>query len=118
MAAPPIQVTEYVRRPAPGKVGKAVNIHSNFFEVKQLPNIMIHHYDVTVSPDVPPPVNRKIFEQLTTSYRESDLNGARPVFDGRKNIFSPKAFPFESRTFEVRSDTSLSVCCALLDHSC
>ncbi|KAG0077322.1 hypothetical protein BGZ90_007372, partial [Linnemannia elongata] len=101
MSAPPIQVTEYVRRPAPGKLGKAVNIHSNFFEVKQLPNIMIHHYDVTVTPDVPPPVNRKIFEQLTTSYRESDLNGARPVFDGRKNIFSPKAFPFESRTFEI-----------------
>ncbi|KAK3837132.1 MAG: Piwi domain-containing protein [Linnemannia elongata] len=110
MTAPPIQVTEYVRRPAPGKVGKAVNIHSNFFEVKQLPNITIHHYDVTVTPDVPPPVNRKVFEQLTTSYRESDLNGARPVFDGRKNIFSPKAFPFDSRTFEVRSDACLSAC--------
>jgi eukaryotic translation initiation factor 2C len=113
-AVPPTQLTEYVRRPVPGKLGKAVNIHSNFFEVKQLPNITIHHYDVTVTPDVPPPVNRKIFEQLTTSYRESDLNGARPVFDGRKNMFSPCAFPFESRTFEVRMGRCLSLLVSIL----
>ncbi|KAF9087913.1 eukaryotic translation initiation factor 2C, 2 [Mortierella sp. AD031] len=96
-----MQVTEYVRRPTPGRSGKPVNIYSNFFEVKQLPNITIHHYDMTITPDVPPPVNRKIFEQLVSDCRESDLNGARPVFDGRKNMFSPKPLPFESRTLEI-----------------
>ncbi|KAF9096333.1 eukaryotic translation initiation factor 2C, 2 [Mortierella sp. GBA35] len=101
MSAPPTQITEYVRRPGPGTAGKPAIIHSNFFEVKQLPNIITHHYDVTITPDVPPPVNRRIFNQIATDYRESDLDGARPVFDGRKNMFSPRAFPFESRTFEI-----------------
>ncbi|KAF9931854.1 eukaryotic translation initiation factor 2C, 2 [Linnemannia zychae] len=103
-----MQVTEYVKRSSPGKSGRVVNIYSNFFEIRQLPNITVHHYDVTITPDVPPPVNRKIFEQLTTSYRESDLNGARPVYDGRKNMFSPRAFPFESRTFEIMLNGDLT----------
>lgn len=105
-----LQLTEYVKRPQVGKIGKAVNIRSNFFEVTKLPNVTIHHYDVTISSDMPPPVNRKIFEQMMSSYGASDLNNARPVFDGRKNIFSAKPFPFESRTLDV------SVGCQ--QHSC
>ncbi|KAI9236747.1 MAG: Piwi domain-containing protein [Podila humilis] len=96
-----LQLTEFVRRPGVGKTGKAVNIRSNFFEVTKLPTAIIHHYDVSISNDLPPPVNRRIFEQLTESYRASDLGGAQPVFDGRKNIFSAKEFPFQSRTFDV-----------------
>lgn len=95
------QLTEFVRRRGVGKAGKAVNIRSNFFEVTKLPTVVIHHYDVSISNDVSPPVNRRIFEQLTKSYRTSDLGGAQPVFDGRKNIFSAKELPFESRTFDV-----------------
>ncbi len=66
-----------------------------------LPNTTIYHYDVTITPDVPPPVNRRVFEQFQGQYRESDLGGVRPIYDGRKNIFAPAAFPFESRTFKV-----------------
>ncbi|KAF9951047.1 eukaryotic translation initiation factor 2C, 2 [Mortierella alpina] len=96
-----LQITPFVRRPAAGKAGKPITIRSNFFEVLQLPDITVNHYDVTITPDVPPPVNRKVFTQLLETYRDSDLGGARPVFDGRKNLFSPKALPFESRTFDV-----------------
>ncbi|KAG0335588.1 Eukaryotic translation initiation factor 2C [Podila horticola] len=96
-----LQLTDYVKRPQIGKLGKPVNIRSNFFEVTKLPNVTIHHYDVTISSDMPPPVNRKIFEQMMSSYGASDLNNARPVFDGRKNIFSAIPFPFESRTLDV-----------------
>lgn len=96
-----LQLTEFVRRPGVGTAGKAVKIRSNFFEVTKLPTVIIHHYDVSISNDLPPPVNRRIFEQLTMSYRASDLGGAQPVFDGRKNIFSAKELPFESRTFDV-----------------
>ncbi|KAF9539398.1 Eukaryotic translation initiation factor 2C [Mortierella hygrophila] len=98
---PATHVVNYVRRPALGTSGQAVRIRSNYFEVTQLPNNIIHHYDVTITPDVPPPVNRKIFHQVATSYGASHLNDARAVYDGRKNIFSARAFAFESHTFEV-----------------
>ncbi|KAF9408609.1 hypothetical protein BGZ94_002247, partial [Podila epigama] len=96
-----LRLTEYVRRPAPGSAGRPIRVRANFFEITQLPNINITHYDVTITPDVPPIVNRRVYEHFMTLHRTSDLGGARPVFDGRKNIFSPKAFPFESKTFEI-----------------
>ncbi|KFH71161.1 hypothetical protein MVEG_04007 [Podila verticillata NRRL 6337] len=100
MASSALTLTEYVKRPGTGTVGKPIRIHANFFEITQLPNINVTHYDVTITPDVPPIVNRKVYEHFMTLHRISDLGGARPVFDGRKNIFSPKVFPFESKTFE------------------
>ncbi|KAF9323131.1 hypothetical protein BG006_001739 [Podila minutissima] len=100
MASSALRLTEYVKRPGTGTAGKQIKIRSNFFEITQLPNINVTHYDVTITPDVPPIVNRKVYEHFITLHRVSDLGGARPVFDGRKNIFSPKVFPFESKTFE------------------
>ncbi|KAF9088048.1 Eukaryotic translation initiation factor 2C [Mortierella sp. GBA35] len=96
-----LRLTEYVQRLNPGTAGKAIKIRANFFEITQLPNINVHHYDVTITPDVPPIVNRRVFEHMLLVYGKSDLNASRPVFDGRKNIFSPKAFPFESKTFDI-----------------
>jgi len=100
-------ITQLPRRPGVGRLGKAIQVRSNYFEIQQLPNIRITHYDVTVTPDVPPPVNRKIFDQFITTYSVSDLANSRPVYDGRKNLFSPKVFPFESRTFEVSVERAL-----------
>lgn len=67
-----------------------------------MPDITVQHYDVVITPDVPPPVCRKVFEQFVARHSASDLGNARPVFDGRSNLFSATALPFESRTFEVR----------------
>ncbi|KAF9123989.1 hypothetical protein BGW39_008545 [Mortierella sp. 14UC] len=97
----PIRLTDLVKRPNPGRAGKAIQVRTNFFEVKTLPDINIHHYDVTITPDVPPPVNRRIFDQFVLLNSKSDLADAKPVFDGRKNFFSSKELPFDSRTFEV-----------------
>lgn len=96
-----LSLTDFVRRPNPGTVGKPIKINANFFEISQLPNINVYHYDVTITPDVPPIVNRRVFEHMLVVYGNSELDGSRPVFDGRKNIFSPRAFPFESKTFDV-----------------
>ncbi|KAG0001838.1 hypothetical protein BGZ80_006110, partial [Entomortierella chlamydospora] len=90
------QLTQFTRRPAePATLGREITIRANFFEITQLPNINIHHYDVTITPDVPPVVNRRVFEHMIKLYGDSDLGRTRPVFDGRKNIFSPRSFPFE-----------------------
>ncbi|KAG0053940.1 eukaryotic translation initiation factor 2C, 2 [Gryganskiella cystojenkinii] len=101
MSAAPIRLTELVKRPNVGTAGDKVQIRSNFFEVTNLPNITIHHFDVTITPEVPPPVNRRVFRQFVDQFRVSDLQGVRPVYDGRKNLFSAAALPFDSRTFEV-----------------
>jgi len=96
-----LNLTPYVKRPAVGKKGQPITVRANFFEVKQLPDVTVHHYDVTVTPDVPPPVNRKIFEQFITTFGNTDLAGARPVYDGRKSLFSPKDLRFDSKTFDI-----------------
>ncbi|KAI1316177.1 eukaryotic translation initiation factor 2C, 2 [Mortierella claussenii] len=97
-----LQLTEFVRRPdEPGRLGQPIRIKANFFEITRLPNINVYHYDVTITPDVPPLVNRRVFVHMLHVYGESDLQGTKPVFDGRKNIFAPRVFPFESRTFDV-----------------
>ncbi|KAF9113516.1 Eukaryotic translation initiation factor 2C [Mortierella sp. AM989] len=96
------QVTSFTRRPAEvGTLGREVTIRSNFFEITRLPNINVHHYDVTITPDVPPQVNRRVFEHMIRVYGESDLGRSKPVYDGRKNIFAPRGFPFDSHTFDV-----------------
>ncbi|GJJ69239.1 eukaryotic translation initiation factor 2C [Entomortierella parvispora] len=99
--AAPIHLTDVVKRPDVGTAGNKVQVRTNFFEVTNLPTINIHHYDVTISPDVPPPVNRKIFSQFIEKFRVTDLKGVRPVYDGRKNMFSAKSLPFDSKTFEI-----------------
>ncbi|KAG0307405.1 hypothetical protein BGZ98_000370, partial [Dissophora globulifera] len=95
-----LQVTEFVRRPDVGTMGRPVTIRANFFEITRLPNLNVHHYDVTITPDVPPLLNRRIFQQMIHVHSETDLGGAKPVFDGRKSIFASRALPFESRSFD------------------
>ncbi|KAF9946187.1 hypothetical protein BGZ70_003364 [Mortierella alpina] len=93
-------MSDMARRPAVGTKGKRIQLTANFFEMK-MPDITVQHYDVVMTPDVPPPVRRRVFEQFVTRHSASDLGNARPVFDGRSNLFSATALPFESRTFEV-----------------
>ncbi|KAG0044454.1 hypothetical protein BGZ83_010322, partial [Gryganskiella cystojenkinii] len=100
-AAPLTKLTEFVRRPSVGISGKKVQVLTNFFEVTRLPQATIHHYDVIITPEVPPSVNRRVFGQFVEQYRISDLQDIRPVFDGRRNMFAPMALPFDSRTLEV-----------------
>ncbi|KAI1320706.1 Eukaryotic translation initiation factor 2C [Mortierella claussenii] len=96
-----LQLTEYVRRPGVGTVGRPVLVRSNHFEVTKLPCPQIHHYDITITPDVPMPVNRKVFEQFLHDFKRSDLADTQPVYDGRKNLFSSRAFPFDKRDFQL-----------------
>uniref|UniRef100_A0A1D1YV71 Protein argonaute 1 n=1 Tax=Anthurium amnicola TaxID=1678845 RepID=A0A1D1YV71_9ARAE len=97
----PVQLTEFVKRPGLGREGRPLKVRANFFEVLSLPQQDLHHYDVTITPDVPPALNRRIFQQFEDMYR-ADLANIKTVFDGRKNIFAPKPLPFgDARTFEL-----------------
>ncbi|KAI8602860.1 Piwi domain-containing protein [Dissophora ornata] len=102
-----LQLTEFVKRPGVGKKGRAIAVKANFFEVKKLPDTVVFHYDVTVTPDVPPPVNRKIYEQFIATYGNKELGGGRPVYDGRKSLFSPRDLKFDSKTFDITLATDV-----------
>jgi hypothetical protein len=99
-----LQLTEFVKRPGAGTAGRATRVRSNFFEVQSFPEGNIHHYDITITPDVPPVINRKIWKTFEDQDGQGALNKIRPVYDGRKNIFSPKALTLEGDAgmFEVR----------------
>lgn len=86
-----LQLTDLVKRPGAGKVGKPVRVRANFFEVTSFPTQNIHHYDVTIDPaDAPPALYRKVWKQFEDSNGQGILTGIKTVFDGRKNVFSPK----------------------------
>ncbi|KAG0036283.1 hypothetical protein BGZ82_004408, partial [Podila clonocystis] len=82
-----LPLTHFVKRPGVGRAGRQVSIRRNFISVTRLPNVVIHHYDITISSDMPPAVCRRLFDKSTKTYRESDLGGAKPVFDRHKIIF-------------------------------
>ncbi|KAG0352789.1 eukaryotic translation initiation factor 2C, 2, partial [Gamsiella multidivaricata] len=97
-----LQITGFAKRPGFGILGKPIQVRSNHFEVTQVPDIVIHHYDVTVTPDVPRALNRRIYSEFLNQYRETDLMDVQPVYDGRKNMFASRTLPFgDSRTFDV-----------------
>ncbi|TNN44812.1 Protein argonaute-1 [Liparis tanakae] len=82
---PPQQVFHAPRRPGMGTVGKPIKLLANYFEV-EIPKIDVHHYEVDIKPDkCPRRVNRK------------------PVYDGKKNIYTVLALPIGSEKvdFEV-----------------
>ncbi|CAB4422806.1 unnamed protein product [Rhizophagus irregularis] len=98
----PFQLTEFVKRPGVGHVGKQMKVRTNFFEITSLPEMEILHYDVTITPEVPQQLNRKVFDLFSEQNRTGALGNAKPVFDGRKNMFAHKSLPFgQAATFDV-----------------
>ncbi|KAG2198826.1 hypothetical protein INT47_000742 [Mucor saturninus] len=86
-----LELTELVKRPGAGKIGKPVRVRANFFEVTSYPTQNIHHYDVTIDPPSAPPVlYRKVWQSFEDTNGQGLLTGIRTIFDGRKNVFSPK----------------------------
>ncbi|KAG9060854.1 hypothetical protein KI688_007923 [Linnemannia hyalina] len=54
---------------------------TNFFELETLPNINIHHQDVTITSRCQPPINRRIIDQFVLIKRDgrtSRAYSARP----------------------------------------
>ncbi|KAF0507182.1 Piwi-domain-containing protein [Gigaspora margarita] len=93
---------QFAQRPGEGRLGRSIRVRSNFFEVLSIPEQNIIHYDITITPDVPPALNRKIFEVFERENLICALKSIRVIFDGRKNVFAPQFLPFgEAATFDV-----------------
>ncbi|KZW04251.1 eukaryotic translation initiation factor 2C [Exidia glandulosa HHB12029] len=84
-----------VRRPGVGSAGRKLNVVTNHFGVT-IPDGIIHHYDVidnNADKTFPARLNMEIIIKLQNLVAP-DVFTPRVVYDGRKNIFSPRALPF------------------------
>ena len=86
------------KRPGFGRQGRKIQLHGNFFELKIPHDVIIHHYDVTISDGkqedkIPKGMARQLFEDLVNN--NSKVFKTRPVFDGRKNMYSKEPLSFQ-----------------------
>ena len=87
------------RRPGPGTQGRQIKLRSNFYEVKNFAEEIIH-YDVTISDGraedyFPKYLNHLIIEELVRS--NEYIFRRRPVYDAAKNLYSMDELPFKSK---------------------
>ena len=90
----PIETVISPKRPGYGTKGRDISLQANFFELK-LPKGDIHHYDVTITPDkCPRAVNHAVVQTMVDQYHRM-FGGQKPVYDGRKNLYSRSPLPID-----------------------
>ncbi|KAI8917692.1 Piwi domain-containing protein [Powellomyces hirtus] len=87
--------TAFPRRPGFGTSGRPLQVRTNFFPVLSLPGQNIHHYSVTVEPETNPRTQRRLYALWEQLNANGILRATRPVFDGRGNIYAPRALMFK-----------------------
>ena len=80
---------KFPARPENGSRGRIIQVRANFFEFITLPGQDLFHYDVRITPEVPPSLNRKIFRDLEAQCGVDKLGGVISVYDGRRNLYTP-----------------------------
>ncbi|GCB71283.1 hypothetical protein scyTo_0008799 [Scyliorhinus torazame] len=93
---PPVQTLSTFKppvRPDFGTMGRPIKLQANFFEV-DIPKIEIYHYDIDIKPDkCPRRVNREIVEHMVQHFKNQIFGDRKPVFDGRKNLYTAMPLP-------------------------
>ena len=108
-------------RPSFGAIGRPIVLRANHFQVRErgtggrerkrergrersviiiclflqvkIPSCVLYHYDVAIIPDkCPRRVNREIIEALIGAHADY-FGHQKPVFDGRKNLYSRRPLP-------------------------
>ena len=75
-----------------------------FLQVK-IPSCVLYHYDVAIVPDkCPRRVNREIIEALINAHADY-FGHQKPVFDGRKNLYSRRPLPIGRDRVSVHTHT-------------
>ncbi|KAK3087288.1 hypothetical protein FSP39_004190 [Pinctada imbricata] len=95
--------TEFVSplRPNVGLEGKPIALRANHFQIR-IPKGVIHHYEVFITPEkCPRRVNREIVETMVQAYSQRIFSGQKPVFDGRRNLYSRDALPIGKDKVEL-----------------
>ena len=86
-----IPVFRCPKRPNKGTEGRPLALRANHFQIT-MPRGFLYHYDITISPDkCPRKINREIIETMVKLYTK--VFPKRPVFDGRKNMYTKEDLP-------------------------
>uniref|UniRef100_A0A4W6BYX4 Argonaute RISC component 1 n=1 Tax=Lates calcarifer TaxID=8187 RepID=A0A4W6BYX4_LATCA len=89
------------RRPGMGTVGKPIKLLANYFEV-EIPKMDVYHYEVDIKPDkCPRRVNREVVEYMVQHFKPQLFGDRKPVYDGKKNIYTVLALPIGSEKVDV-----------------
>lgn len=75
-------------RPEGGIIGRSIGLIANYFQVTSLPAGEIVQYDVTVNPDVPRSLRRRLFTELCGTYYKSEFGGHTVAYDGMATAYS------------------------------
>eukprot|EP00795_Rhopilema_esculentum_P001647 gene1647-16114_t len=86
-------------RPGYGTVGRPIKLRANFLPMKIPTYGDIYHYDVSIVPEASRDINRAVIKKLEDNYGKV-FNGEKPVFDGKKNIYTKKRLPIENNGSE------------------
>ncbi|KAF2982671.1 hypothetical protein EK904_002841 [Melospiza melodia maxima] len=92
---PPIQGYAFKPPPRPdfGTSGRTIKLQANFFEM-DIPKIDIYHYELDIKPEkCPRRVNREIVEHMVQHFKTQIFGDRKPVFDGRKNLYTAMPLP-------------------------
>ncbi|KAK3836299.1 MAG: Piwi domain-containing protein [Linnemannia gamsii] len=96
----PISLTDNARRPDKGgSTGKAIQVRTNFFAIKKLQVDTIYHYDVAISPEIPPVKARLLWKVIEATFPELAKN--KTVFDGRCNAYAAQEMSVNRLTRKV-----------------
>ncbi|VAI52215.1 unnamed protein product [Triticum turgidum subsp. durum] len=88
-------------RPGKGSAGTRCLVKANHF-IAQLPDKDLHHYDVSITPEVTSRVvNRAVINELVSLHRAAYLGGRLPAYDGRKSLYTAGPLPFTSKEFQI-----------------
>ncbi|KAM3223197.1 hypothetical protein ACQJBY_056880 [Aegilops geniculata] len=88
-------------RPGKGSAGTRCLVKANHF-IAQLPDKDLHHYDVSITPEVTSRVvNRAVINELVSLHRAAYLGGRLPAYDGRKSLYTAGPLPFASKEFQI-----------------
>ncbi|XP_044950793.1 protein argonaute 1C-like [Hordeum vulgare subsp. vulgare] len=88
-------------RPGKGSAGTRCMVKANHF-IAQLPDKDLHHYDVSITPEVTSRVvSRAVINELVNQHRAAYLGGRLPAYDGRKSLYTAGPLPFASKEFQI-----------------
>ncbi|XP_036193488.1 protein argonaute-2 isoform X2 [Myotis myotis] len=104
-APPPPPIQGYAFKPPPrpdfGTSGRTIKLQANFFEM-DIPKIDIYHYELDIKPEkCPRRVNREIVEHMVQHFKTQIFGDRKPVFDGRKNLYTAMPLPIGREKVEL-----------------
>ncbi|XP_039190490.1 protein argonaute-2 isoform X2 [Crotalus tigris] len=92
---PPMPAYAFKPPPRPdfGTSGRTIKLQANFFEM-DIPKMDIYHYELDIKPEkCPRRVNREIVEHMVQHFKAQIFGDRKPVFDGRKNLYTAMPLP-------------------------